>query len=307
LAPQENMAEMNDQSFILSASRRTDVPAFYADWLMERLRRGRAEYLHPYTHERIAVTLGPERVAAIVFWTKNFAPMLERVDELTRLGYSRWLVHYTITGLGREWEPRVPDAGESVGVLKALSSLIGPDRICWRFDPMVFTRKITPERTLERFEALCRKLAGSVGRCYTSVMLPYAKTAARVAGYEREHNDAVCVPEDKKLFDLSSRLAAIGAGSGITLHACCDPRLQGFGVLPARCIDADLIRSLWPECGAAPEPAPTRKACNCHRALDLGAYDTCPHRCLYCYANSRDSLIQRRRAAHRPDHPAMVP
>jgi hypothetical protein len=295
-----------DGPFILSASRRTDVPAFYAEWLLERLRRGYAEYVHPYSHERIAVALGPERVAAIVFWTKNFAPLLERVAELDRLGYPRWLVHYTITGLGREWEPRVPEAQESVGVLKELASLIGPDRIYWRFDPMVFTRRITPERTIERFEGLCRALAGSVKRCYVSVMQPYAKTAGRVAGYEREHNDAVSAPDDAELFELSSRLAAIGAESGITLHACCDSRLAGSSMAPARCIDADLIRSLWPESGAAADSAPTRQGCNCHRALDIGAYDTCPHRCLYCYANSRDSLIQKRHAAHRPECACLV-
>jgi hypothetical protein len=301
------MAGTSDHPFILSASRRTDVPAFYAEWFMERLRRAYTEYVHPYSHERIAVPLGPERVAAIVFWTKNFAPLFKRVPELERLGYSRWLVHYTITGLGREWEPRAPDAGESVNTLKALSARIGPERIYWRFDPMVFTRRTTPARTLERFAGLCRALTGSVKRCYVSVMQPYAKTAERVAGYEREQGDAVGAPGDAELFELSSRMAAVGAECGITIHACCDSRLAGFGMAPARCIDADLIRSLWPECGVPAEAAATRKGCNCHRALDIGAYDTCPHRCLYCYANSHDSLIARRHATHRPDLPGLVP
>lgn len=301
------MERTRDHPFILSASRRTDVPAFYAEWFMERLRSGRAEYLHPYTHERIAVPLDPERVAAIVFWTKNFAPMMDRIEEMEGRGFSRWLAHYTITGLGREWEPRAPEAKESVAVVKALASRLGAGRIIWRFDPMVFTERITPERTIERFEWLCRALAGSVNRCYVSVMLPYAKTAKRVAAYEREYNDKVRAPGDDELFELASRMAAIGSGSGITLHACCEPRLMGFGVSPARCIDADLIRSLWPGCGVLPEPASTRKGCNCHRSVDLGAYDTCPHRCLYCYANSHEALIEKRRASHRPENACLTP
>jgi hypothetical protein len=276
------------------------VPAFYSEWFLHRLREGRAVYVHPYTKARLEVALDPERVAAIVFWTKNFMPLLSRVEEMERRGYRRWLVHYTITGLGRDWEPRVPSVKEAVSVLRRLADRIGPERLYWRFDPMVFTERLTAGATLVRFENLCAQLQGSVKRCYTSVMVPYNKTARRVAAYEKKHRDRVRALGSEEAPELARQLADIGRAAGISVHACCAPELLGFGVQPARCLDAGLVLTLWPECGLAAKDAPSRAHCNCHRAVDLGAYDTCPHRCLYCYANMSDSLINLHSARHRP-------
>jgi len=305
-AEEERMKRGAKEVFIVSASRRTDIPAFYAEWFLRRLREGRAEYVHPYTKARIAVELDPARVAAIVFWTKDFAPLLTRVDEMERLGFGRWLVHYTITGLGPEWEPRVPSAEEAVMILRRLSERIGPERLYWRFDPLVFTGRLTVAATLARFERLCDRLHGFVTRCYTSVMAPYKKVEKRVAQYEIAYRDRMRALAGEELHELSGRMAAIGRPAGITVHACCAPELLGFGVQPARCLDAGLVLKLWPDCGLLPADGPSRRHCACHRAVDLGAYDTCPHRCLYCYANLSDRLISERFHCHRPEDLALI-
>lgn len=296
---------MSGESIILSVSRRTDVPAFYSEWFMNRVREGRVEYLHPYGGRRVEVSLDPESVAAVVFWTKDFLPMLERLDELEERGFGRYLVHFTITGLGRGWEPRAPSKEKSVDTLRRLGDRIGPERVLWRFDPMVFTEGITIERTISRFAGLCRSLEGYSRNCFTSVFQPYRKTAGRVRAYEEEHSDRVFFPSADELGDLALSLSSIARGSRITVRSCCTPGLVGFGVLPSRCVDAGLIRSLWPGLEFSAEEAPTRRECGCHRSIDIGAYDTCPHRCLYCYANCGDKIIEKRHAAHRPERASL--
>jgi hypothetical protein len=244
-------------------------------------------------------------VAGIVFWTKNFAPMLARVDEMEGMGFRRWLVHYTITGLGAEWEPRVPETTVAISTLLALSERIGAERIYWRFDPMVFTKRITVAATLERFARLCGELQGAVIRCYTSEMQHYRKIELRIEDYEECHHDLMWPPTGDELIELATGLAEIGRGAGINVHSCCTPELAGFGIQPARCIDAELINRLWPDARVPVIAAPSRQGCGCHRAIDIGAYDTCPHRCLYCYANASDRTIARRHAGHHPDRPAL--
>jgi len=297
---------MSNEQFIVSASRRTDIPAFYSEWLIQRFREGRAEYVHPFHNRRIEVGLDPALVAAVVFWTKDFAPMLDRLAELDRLGFSRWLVHYTITGLGPAWEPRAPKTEKAVETFLRLIDIAGPTRVLWRFDPIVITEKVTVDSTLDRFTNLCDGLGGSAAACVTSMMAPYAKIAGRIGSYEREHGDKLIEPVEDDLAALAMGLAEIGASHGVTVHSCCTSGLAGFGVHPARCIDGGLIKSLWPGLDLAPAPSPTRKGCGCDRAVDIGAYDTCPHRCLYCYANAGDSTIEKRRRAHRPEAPSLL-
>jgi len=297
---------MNSPPFIISASRRTDVPAFYSEWFLERTKQGRAEFKHPYSKQRISVPLTPDRVAAIVFWTKNMTPMMERLKELEDSGFDRYLVHYTVTGLGKSWEPRVPETDEAVEVIKKLSEMIGPERVLWRFDPIVITKKITVEKTLARFGQLCEVLGGHIKRCYTSIMQPYKKIASRIKSYETDNRDAVREPGPDEVIALGSGLAGLARQANIVVHACCTPELIGFGVMPARCVDGDLINELWPGSGLVPEKAPTRKACGCHRSIDIGAYDTCAHLCRYCYANCRDSVIAKRLSSLRPENISMI-
>ncbi len=293
-------------AYILSVSRRTDIPAFYTEWFMNRIDEGKAAYVHPYTGKLIEVELGPENIAAIVFWSKNMAPLAKRLEELSDKGFARYLVHYTITGLGPSWEPRVPKTDEAVETFERLAKNIGPRRLLWRFDPIVLTENVGVKETLKRFESLCKRLCGMTFSCFTSVVQPYSKIKPRLKEYENEHHDKAITPREEHYTELMTGMAETARQAGITVYACCTPSLLGFGIEAAACIDGKKILDLWPECGLVPQKAPTRKHCNCSRAVDIGAYDTCPHACLYCYANSRPETIRKRRNGHDPDGPCLV-
>ena len=292
---------MEHQPFLLSASRRTDIPAFYSEWLICRLREGRAAFRHPYTRAAIDVPLTPDQVAAIYFWTKDFSPLLPRLSEVERLGFDRYLVHYTITGLGPDWEPRVPLAHDSIETLVALSGRIGPERIIWRFDPIVLTETMGVERTLDRFEKLAAALSGEVRLSVVSISQPYKKLNRR---YRERAARGLEVPREAlehEYAELGQGLAERGRAFGISVDACCYPSLVGFGVGKSSCVDGGKVLSLWPDCGLDPERAATRGGCGCHRSVDIGAYDTCPHMCDYCYANASEKVIERRTAGHEPN------
>jgi DNA repair photolyase len=289
---------------IISASRRTDIPAFYSEWFMQRIRAGSAKVHHPFTRQEISVSLKPEDVAAVVFWTKNFEPMLKHLDELEERGFN-CLVHYTITGLGKNFEPNVPEPERSVETLKKLSERIGPERVLWRFDPIILTEKIGEAETISRFEKLSAQLAGHTRRVYFSFVELYARVLRRIKIYESESKDRVLEPELETKQRISQTLAELARAKGMSIYACCQPDLVGFGIEQASCMDARLIAKLAGK-NFELKPSPTRKGCGCYYSLDIGAYDSCPHLCWYCYANSHPALVKKRRASHRPESEFLV-
>jgi len=283
--------------FIISASRRTDLPAFYSEWFIHRIREGYLKVRHPFSRKEILVSLKPEDVVAIVFWTKNFEPMAKYLDELEQKGFF-YLIHYTITGLGADFEPRVPEPEKSVALFHQLSGRIGKERMLWRFDPMVLTEKIGGMETIARFEKLLSKLSGSTTRIYFSFVQNYARVKRRIKTYEQSAKDKILDPDLELRFRMSRNLAEPARAAGITIYSCCQPELAGFGIEPAHCIDRQLISRLSRK-NFSSKPSPTRESCGCDFSLDIGAYDTCPHLCWYCYANSHPALVRKNFSAHR--------
>ena len=145
---------------LISASRRTDIPAFYADWFLRRTRAGSVSWANPYSGQVASVSLVPEEVAAIVFWTRNFAPMMRHLDELERRGY-RTLVQFTITILPRVYESHVPAVKAAVAQLRRIADRIGPDRVLWRYDPLVISPDTGEDFHLRAFETLASGLEGA--------------------------------------------------------------------------------------------------------------------------------------------------
>ena len=177
-------------------------------------------------------------------------------------------MHYTITGLGKNFEPNVPDAFTAVKVFKELSNRIGPERMLWRFDPVVLTRRIGEQETVERFEGLLSGLAGSTQRVYFSFVELYARVLRRIRNYENETGDRVRNPDCETKFRISQRLAGLARDKGMSVHACWQPDLTGFGIEWAHCIDANLIARLTGkifEC----KPSPTRKSCGMGSGLNF--------------------------------------
>jgi len=289
---------------IISASRRTDIPAFYSEWFMNRIREGFLKVRHPFSQKEIMVSLKPEDVAAIVFWTKNFQPMMGRLAELEARGFF-YLIHYTITGLRRDFEPNAPDTEESVKLFQRLAERIGPERMLWRFDPLILTRRIGEQETINRFEKLLARLSGSTRRVYFSFVQLYARVKRGIRHYEARTGDVVLEPGLTTRQRIGQRLAELGRDRGLGIYACCQPELIGFGVEQARCIDAALIAKLVGKNWGA-KPSPSREGCGCSYSLDIGAYDSCSHLCWYCYANSHPALVRKRQASHRTEAQFLV-
>lgn len=265
---------------ILSASRRTDLPAFYSEWFLRRLREGFALVRNPMNPAQVSrVPLTPDLVDCIVFWSKNPAPMLDSLNEIRSLGYEFYF-QFTLNPYGRTVERYLPEEREVVGTFHRLSRLIGPERVVWRYDPVILADVFTPEWHFRAFDRLCGELAGCTEECVFSFVDRYVKIARRAAGLLREIRP-----------DETARIAAgfsgIARGHGLRLSACAEPEnFSRFGVERARCIDPLRIERLTGCRLRAGKDRSQRPECGCMESVDIGTYNTCRHGCLYCYACS---------------------
>jgi len=287
---------------LISASRRTDLPAFYADWFMQRVRSGSASWVNPFNGAVSSVSLAAPDVAAIVFWTRNFSPMLRHLDELESTGY-RSLIHFTLTALPRTYETHVPSARAAVKQMRILSERIGSRRVLWRYDPILISRETDADFHLRNFELLSRDLEGATRQCSVSFVQIYGKVRRNFT----RRGLPLPEPGDQERRTLASRLAEIGARHGIAVQACCNDALLGDGVGKARCVDREQVLGIWPELSFEAASAPTREECGCSRSFDIGAYDTCLHGCIYCYATRDRETARARHDRHQAACATLLP
>ncbi len=285
---------------VVSASRRTDLPAFYWRWFMSRIEAGDCLVANPFRPSRMRkVSLAPENVVAIVFWTRNAVPMLADINRLEEKGYT-FYVQYTITGYPRELEPRVPPLGAATDTLRRLSERIGPDRVIWRYDPIILSSATPLEYHIERFSTLARELAGAVESATVSFCDEYAKTQRAFARLSESCGWRFRDGNQEERISLLSALAGIAAHNGIGLATCAETSLDAAGVRLGQCVDPVLLARLRPDLDLQLRAGPTRSGCGCVQSVDIGAYDTCPFGCVYCYANRSLALAQHRHATHDP-------
>jgi hypothetical protein len=277
---------------ILSASRRTDIPAFYFPWFLERMRAGFVDVPNPFNARQVRrVSLLPGDVDVVVFWTKDARPMKKHLAAFEACGIP-WLILYTLTPYGGDIEPGlfrkegIPDS------FRELAGRIGPERILWRYDPIILTPELTPDRHIAAFEALAGKLEGRVRRCITSFAVPYRQA--------RKNFDALrwYAPDAAVKGGLLGALAGIAASRGMRLQTCADedsPREEGLsppqesartGPLAGACIDTGLISRILGKPVNPGKDKNQRPACLCAQSVDIGRYGTCGHGCVYCYAGS---------------------
>jgi len=283
---------------IISVSRRTDVPAFYGDWFMERVREGFAGVVHPFGGKRYLVSLRPEDVTCFIFWTKDFTPFMQRLDALDRLGY-RFYFNYTVTGIPSVFESHV-DKAAALRTLKLLSKRYSPRYINWRFDPIVLSSLCDGEFYLSEFTRLASELEGLVERCYFSFVMPYRKVDRNFRELERAIGVRVIQESEERRIELAGRLASIAQSHGIQMYSCCGEYLLGDRIQKGHCIDGSLIEQLFYPQGLVWTEKPTRPGCGCTESIDIGTYDTCPHGCVYCYANANKAVARRAFENHDP-------
>jgi len=290
---------------IVSASYRTDIPAFYAEWFRRRLAAGSCRVVNPYGGPAYEVPLGGPRLDGFVFWTRNAAPFRGILAELEARAVP-FVVQYTITGYPRALEKSVSLPEQSVPLVRALASAHGPRAVVWRYDPVLLTSLTPAPWHRETFARLARSLAGAVDEVVLSFAHIYAKTKTNLSRAATRHAFAWSDPDDEVKRALLMDLAAIAAAAGLRATLCAQPNLLGPGLHAARCIDAQRLSDV----AARPIAARTkgnRPGCLCARSRDIGAYDTCPQGCVYCYGVRRPAAAKRNHRAHDPARAALSP
>jgi hypothetical protein len=302
--PLSGFASQGHLGVIVSASYRTDIPAFYAAWFLNRLRAGYCRVANPYGGAAYEVALTPEAVDGFVFWTRNIRPLMAELDGIRQI--APFVVQFTLTGYPRALESSVVPVAEAVAQLRELRRRFGPRAAVWRYDPIAFAAGMDAEAHAAEFAALAEALTGSVDEVVLSVMTPYRKSRRNLDRAARRHAFAWHDPPLDEKQALLARLAGIAAQHGFAPTVCSQPELLVVGLGEARCIDAARLSDVAQRPLAAKENG-NRPGCRCALSRDIGAYDTCPHGCVYCYAvGDRDRAVENFRR-HDPTADCLTP
>ena len=329
---------------IISASRSTDIPAFYAKWFINRLRAGYCVWYNPFNQKPTYVSFANCKV--VVFWTKNPRPLIPLLHELDERGI-HYYFQFTLNDYDNEhFEPNVPNVEQRVETFKKLSELIGRERVIWRFDPLIVTPELKPRDLLLKVWHVGNKLKGYTDKLVFSFI--------DINGYHKVQNNLVketgVFTEDTigdaeltrdQMNEIADGLAKCrnqwaSEGWNVELATCGEQiDLEKYGIAHNRCIDGELMKRLWPEdkelryylnYGELPDknslfdtdlsrPALSpekmkdkgqRKLCGCMISKDIGMYNTCHHLCVYCYANTSKELVLKNRHKHNDDNESII-
>ena len=291
---------------IISASRRTDIPAFYAEWMLHRLRAGYCTVANPFNRNQVSrISLRPEDVDAIVFWTRNPRPLMRYLPELDCRGY-RYYFQFTILGYPREIDPQCPSAETAVQTFRELSERLGPTRVIWRYDPIVFTALTPPTFHRENFQGLAESLRGYTRRSVVSLVDMYRKTECRMRNLEG--TPASVQPCDAaELQPLMCELAELARLNGMDIVSCAEEiDLRPFGIRPGKCVDDQVIAEAFGvEVFKSKDPS-QRKTCGCVVSRDIGMYESCLCGCQYCYATKNFDQAKANFDKHDPNSPSLL-
>lgn len=284
---------------ILSVSRRTDIPAFYSKWFFNRVKEGFVYVRNPMNiHQISKIELDPKLIDCIVFWSKNPKPMLQHLDLLKDYMY---YFQFTINPYDMRIEQNVPTKSSIIDTFKELSDTIGPDRVIWRYDPIIFTDTITADYHVKYFEELAKRFQRKTKTCVISFLDLYKKT-------ERNLKDTKARELDQnEMLILAGKLATIASAYGINIQSCAEAiALESVGINHGHCIDNLLIEDLLGVRVVVGKDKNQRPECGCVQSIDIGEYNTCSHMCKYCYANFNREKVQEKSHRHNPYSPLLI-
>lgn len=282
---------------IFNVSGRTDIVAFYSDWLFQRIKEGYVYVRNPYYSTQITKYLINEDVVdCFVFCTKNPRPILSRLDKLKP--YPSFF-YVTITPYGRDIEPHVPDYHNVISDIQKLSSQLGKQAIGIRYDPIFINQEYTIEKHLYYFEDILSQLQGYVHHCVISFIDLYQKTKRNFPGIQE-------VP----LFwqqQLVKVFVQIAKKYQFQIQMCAEPYdFSEYGVLSQSCLNARILKDITGYDFISVSSQPLRQHCHCYPSRDIGEYNTCPHGCLYCYANENKQKVMENYQLHDPLSPLLI-
>jgi hypothetical protein len=286
------------KEMILSASRRTDIPAFYSKWFMNRIRAGFCETVNPFNfNQKTIVSLKPQDVEAIVFWTRYPAPLFPFLKELEKMGFVFYF-QFTVTPYGKDLDKRAISLEKRINSFINFSNKFGNERIIWRYDPIVIASEHTFFYHLNQFQTLCEKLSPYTNRVVVSFLDYYKKTSRNLKLLDEQFIEKPELVEGYGPF--MTGMVDIAKTYNLEIQSCAETRdLRPFGIANGHCIDKDLISRLTGKKIDAPKDPNQRKECGCVASKDIGAYNTCIFGCRYCYAvNNHDSALRNRQKIH---------
>lgn len=283
---------------LINISGRTDIVNHYSDWMFKRFEEGYVfsrNSLFPNSVRRYELT--PDKVDCIIFGSKNFAPVLERIHEITEKFHAYF--YYTITAYGKDVEPGVPDIDTSMETFLKLSQIVGRQRMAWRYDPILLTKKYTIETHFKTFERISECLAGQFDRCIFSFVEMYKK-------HEVNFPDLIPLTETEKDV-LAEGIGKIAAKYGFILQTCGpEENYAKYGIDTSGCVTLDILGQANNLKFRELKHKGFRKGCHCMESRDIGALNSCPNGCKYCYANKNAELPRENFKLHDPDSPLLI-
>lgn len=289
---------------IVSASYRTDIPAYYGQWLMNRLAAGYALVAHPYGGPDYRVSLRKGEADALQLWTRNIGPLLGELDAIA--GNLPFAVTFTLTGYPRALEKATLPVERAIAQMREIARRFGPRVLVWRYDPVVISDLTPPDWHRAQVARLAQALRGMVDEVVFSFLQPYAKSARNLDAAARQHGFAWRDPPDEEKTALLAELAVSAHEQAMTPTLCAQPHLLSPALQAAHCIDNARLSDIAGFDIAAKEKG-NRPGCACAQSRDIGAYDTCAQGCAYCYAVRAPALAQASLAAHDPEAEKLVP
>ncbi len=286
---------------IISASRRTDIPAFYSKWFINRIHAGYCTVPNPFNKKQVAtVSLKPENVDVIVFWTRNPLPLIPYLPELTKLGYKFYFL-YTVMNNPKQLDPFSPKYNKSIETFKKLADIIGHTKVIWRYDPIVFSNKTDIKFHKKNYKMIGEMLKGFTIRSVISIVNIYRKNRKRISLLS-DTNFFIFDPDENMLFDLLPHMVNSAKENGMEIFSCAeDHNFVPFGINPGKCIDNKYIKSVFNIDIKSKKDPGQRKACGCVVSKDIGMYDSCIFGCCYCYACKNFKTAYKNYKNHNPD------
>lgn len=247
-------------------------------------------------HQISKITLSPNVIDGIVFWTKNPIPMMQYLDELNNYAY---YFQFTVNAYGKDVEVNVPNKNDVIiPAFRKLSNRIGRDRVIWRYDPILLTEKYTIDYHVNYFNELAKRLSGYTHKCIISFVDLYRNTQAHL----KELN--ILPLGEKEMCELAERLVEIANKNDLIVESCAEKiNLEQFGIQHGHCIDCQLFEKILNCKINILKDKNQRLECGCMESIDIGAYNTCKNGCVYCYANFSKTTVIKNMGAHNPSSP----
>lgn len=271
---------------IVSVSRRTDIPNYYSDWFISRIKEGFLCVRNPMNAHQISrIDLSPDVVDCIVFWTKNPANMIEKLEHLKNYIY---YFQFTLTGYGKDVEPNLPNKREEIiPTFKRLSEKIGKEKVIWRYDPILISKRYTMDYHLKAFEEIASNLADYTEKVIISFVDFYSKTQRNTREID------IRQMTDEEMISIAEEMAQIASKYNLIIETCAEQiNLQEVDIQHGSCIDKKLIERILGCKLIVEKDKNQRGECGCFESVEVGAYNTCLNGCKYCYANFNDNKVK---------------